>query len=402
MASLKKVFTLGIRNSLSGILIALLMTSATVALGAEKGGMEYLGVGVNVFKYRYPHPPVLAQSINPAEIARTRTSGRTEVDETYGSNFTEFAENLAVAAGLEGSYGGFSGSLDVAYDKNDRNSLNTKFFRIKNTVAGKILVIDHNPDVLKQHLTAEFKSALANFDPAKLFEVYGTHVIVEVSLGGEAEIIFNSSASESVSKEDFELKAKAAYEGMGGDVSAKASVNLSQERLAKISLGTGKLRVHGGSDGARQGLSKQPSPEAWRAWSETIQANPAFLGPRSLVPIWKLTEDTDRGAIVRSAFLKESAKHLTIQIFQATGKSHHRPDAQITIPTGYKLLSGGALIDYGGGPGNLLTASWPESDFRWRAIGKDHSYPNNATMTVYALALKLRSAIWSARPFVLH
>ena len=46
-------------------------------------------------------------------------------------------------------------------------------------------------------------------------------------------------------------------------------------------------------------------------------------------------------------------------------------------------------MDYGTGPGNLLTKSYPENDHTWSASSKDHKELSPATITAYAIGLKV-------------
>lgn len=76
----------------------------------------------------------------------------------------------------------------------------------------------------------------------------------------------------------------------------------------------------------------------------------------------------------------------TIKMFDATSADAAHPTVSVDIPEGYKLLGGGAL-DQAVEPGNLLTASYPESRTRWTVAGKDHIHSSPSRITAYALAL---------------
>jgi hypothetical protein len=57
--------------------------------------------------------------------------------------------------------------------------------------------------------------------------------------------------------------------------------------------------------------------------------------------------------------------------------------------TGFHLVGGGALVDYGNGAGSLLTAIYPETLKRWIARAKDHLEPSPATIRGYCVAARL-------------
>jgi vibriolysin len=77
---------------------------------------------------------------------------------------------------------------------------------------------------------------------------------------------------------------------------------------------------------------------------------------------------------------------LTIQLFTQTSASAQHPTTTLTVPSGYKILGGGAFDHYSE-PGNLLTASYPLSPTQWFVAGKDHESASPATITAYAFGL---------------
>jgi vibriolysin len=77
---------------------------------------------------------------------------------------------------------------------------------------------------------------------------------------------------------------------------------------------------------------------------------------------------------------------IKVQLFTATGALAQHPQAQLTVPAGYKIIGGGALSNWSGA-GNLLTASYPATATRWMAAAKDHEIISPASLTVFAYAI---------------
>ncbi len=77
---------------------------------------------------------------------------------------------------------------------------------------------------------------------------------------------------------------------------------------------------------------------------------------------------------------------LTIQLFTQTSALAQHPSTTLTLPSGYKILGGGALDHYSE-PGNMLTACYPISPTEWFVAGKDHEQPSPATVTAFAFGL---------------
>jgi len=83
-------------------------------------------------------------------------------------------------------------------------------------------------------------------------------------------------------------------------------------------------------------------------------------------------------------------------IVQRTSAIASHPIVSVDLPGGYKVIGGGANVNYGG-PGNLLTASFPETPTRWTAEAKDHSVSDPASITVYAIGLEDPLDQWDVR-----
>ena len=75
----------------------------------------------------------------------------------------------------------------------------------------------------------------------------------------------------------------------------------------------------------------------------------------------------------------------------ATSVSAHQPTATAKLPDGYTLTGGGAYINWAGGWGNLLTASYPQGSNAWFAAGTDHIVSDPAPITAYAIGIRPRN-----------
>src|ERR687887_573248 len=80
---------------------------------------------------------------------------------------------------------------------------------------------------------------------------------------------------------------------------------------------------------------------------------------------------------------------LTIELHEdkTTTTAPHPTIAMST--TGLPILGGGAFVDYGNGPGSLLTAAFPASPTGtdWEARAKDHGQSSPATVTAFAIGV---------------
>lgn len=80
---------------------------------------------------------------------------------------------------------------------------------------------------------------------------------------------------------------------------------------------------------------------------------------------------------------------IKVELFSATSTLAAHPQVEVDVPAGYKIIGGGALDSWSstGGPGNLLTASYPQGMNTWFAAGKDHEFSSPSTITGFALAI---------------
>ena len=83
---------------------------------------------------------------------------------------------------------------------------------------------------------------------------------------------------------------------------------------------------------------------------------------------------------------KPTPPQLSLRTFHATSTAAPHPEVRVVVPAGYKIISGGARVDWQG-QGNLLTASYPEGTSAWVARSKDHQLASPAPIEAWAVAL---------------
>jgi hypothetical protein len=222
-------------------------------------------------------------------------------------------------------------------------------------------------------------------------------------MGGSAHYSCNSVETKSLSEHDFKLSAEAKFKSKGGSIGGDTTLTDQEKQIMNNVEGDIALDVRGGGAKEAQEL-RQNKPAAWGKWADSVKLSPAFMGfpEMGLVPIWQLVSDQHKRQELELAYKKLAAQNFPVEIFWSTTTSPSgRPDASVVIPDEYKLLSGGAFIsdETPNRKGVLLTASFPESDNRWRAMGKDHVESDSASLTAYAMALYDPDDIWETRIF---
>jgi vibriolysin len=79
-------------------------------------------------------------------------------------------------------------------------------------------------------------------------------------------------------------------------------------------------------------------------------------------------------------------------IQSATGAEAQHPTAQVALSDPTFTLCGGGAIDNWNGEGNLLTAIYPQGPY-WMAAGKDHLKASPATITAFAIGIRLPAGV---------
>jgi hypothetical protein len=88
--------------------------------------------------------------------------------------------------------------------------------------------------------------------------------------------------------------------------------------------------------------------------------------------------------------LEDPNNEWDVIITQETSDPAPHPQAVAILPQGFTLTGGGAFVDWHGA-GNLLTASFPNSDNSWEARSKDHDISDPSRITAFAIGARPRS-----------
>jgi len=234
-------------------------------------GAQYLGRGVNIFEASYPvneqqfKDPIIADvAEHIAEISQRGTA----TEETYGSNFVEFSHALARETGLSVGFWFFSASVEAKFTRSACQSTTTQFLRQATVVSTATLSIGEDPAALGKYLTPAFKNALENEKPRDLFNAYGTHLAVKANIGGRAEYICHALESESKTKQEFELSARAKFKILAVSAGANIETTTEDEEHARHVEGASNLVAYGGDARHRQSI-EGGDKQSWVDWAES-------------------------------------------------------------------------------------------------------------------------------------
>lgn len=215
--------------------------------------------------------------------------------QSSGSSYEEFSRNTEAEMGVEGDYGGFSGSIDAAYAESVKTSSSYYYSSIFDSASGFVLRIKDEHLRLMDAVQAEVDDPAT--DPEHVFSRWGTHVVAGVVVGGQCRYWSYGSKQTFQRETDFTVATQAAYTGASG--SGKYSESSSQQS-ENVQSSSG-VEVLGGTT---EGRAAVVDDQDYGAWASSIPYQPAVVAfsPDHLVPIWKFCPDAARRQQLEDAF----------------------------------------------------------------------------------------------------
>ena len=221
--------------------------------------------------------------------------------------------------------------------------------------------------------------------PNRLFNEYGTHLVTKIYLGGRLEYWFSSDKVASMTAAEFQISVEAAYSAVSGapDVALGNGNKYTAEAVDMT------LDVVGGESVAMAKL--EGDSDTFVEWVATIPGHAHYIGrpENSLIAIWDFCDDPQRAARLKAAYDAARAKGIVERPVLFTNSALMPKgvlEVEVTVPKGYKVLSGGARVNT---PHCPLVFSYPTSGGRgWVARAQHHLYEHfSGRLTVSVLAI---------------
>lgn len=232
----------------------------------------------------------------------------TEFFTESGEDIYSYMSSLSVNAGFQAK-SLFGGSLKVDFGLDTSSKIDEKVSFVKGSaVLTKVKQYVHFAKLSEKTLRGKYvydgfrEDYLLNEDvsPAELFELYGTHIIFSVSLGGKMDMnfLYTNTAKESSSKMKTSVKAVFEY------VSASSSTAMNEDVKRISENSTYKINTYGGKVNVDM-TSLEKARENYQEWATTIEdtsylqlVKAGSLGNKTeMYPIWMLIDvDVPAGA----------------------------------------------------------------------------------------------------------
>jgi hypothetical protein len=332
-------------------------------LTGTESGFEVLGAGYDVFD-NYADPlEVKATLLDRAAMRNDglfeeRPYERSTFYTATGTTIQEYAYSLNHSTQISGSYSFFSASVGVNFSENRYTHTRYSFATVQSLIKkyGLRVKLDVTADQLKPYLTETANNNL-NSDkvtPEELFQMYGTHVVTGLIVGGRLDYSVSADMTQVDESTRIGLYAEASFKSGFASAELQTSTEIEENMSSFNETMEKRLEVYGGQSEYGQNIVND---DDYRAWIESVSENPVFCDfeESGLVPIWELCDDQNRSDAIASAFATWANDH----DIPMGGPYDCLVDLQVHItgnpapelPGGYKLLpqdlndgAGGAFI----------------------------------------------------------
>ena len=220
-----------------------------------------------------------------------------------GTTITEYARDLGIGIGLEGSYKYFSGSIKANFDQSHYSNEEFSFAtttEVVNKRAVKVKNEYQRPAALKGYLTPQFAEALSSWAPRDIFDAFGTHVLVGIHDGARLDYNLSIHILDERDRTHLAAFAEVGYQSFFASAKLNASLDLAiQQRMMSYEKRTA-IDVVGGSVQYSNFSSCNPENkdfcDAQRLkWLASIDEKPVFssIMDNGVIPTWAFAEGWD-------------------------------------------------------------------------------------------------------------
>ena len=341
-----------------------------------------LGIGTNPPPYTFDVPPGFqAAAIN-----------KYIQEDFVGKDSDHYMSNITAQFGIEGAYGGFSGTLKaqfgMAEEMTQAYSFGTHTERWQLYSLKSPADLDYSSQLLNEQFRAELYGDKAM--PVKdFYDKWGTHFTSDILIGGSASLSVYSLYSSTYDSQTFKADLTLAYASIAAKFQTTGDFSYDSESSKETYQSSTSLVLQGGDP-----TSVNPTaPNPMQNWLATVPTFPAFIDFNSedgngLTPMYMLIPDESdaRRQALEQGLQDYLYPPLHLRVFAAASTAAEYPQVTVSVPDNYKILSGGAVAsNYVAG--ELLTGSFPLSATQWFATAHDAGTEDTGILTAYAIAV---------------
>lgn len=202
----------------------------------------------------------------------------------------------------------FSGEIEAKYNKNSTLSKSTKSFNAiksmeteQHAIISRYKAASDMKEIIEQNVLAKINDIKVS--PTELFDDYGTHIIVNASIGGSILISGSYNSTNQIGDKAFETLLEAACKY----ASANFNANLTSEKEQIIDSTEIDVLSYGGNPSIMAGIHRLDELErSFKSWAESVLSKDSQVLSKvyEYMPIWKLANSKDRSTQIEEVFCK--------------------------------------------------------------------------------------------------
>ena len=246
-----------------------------------------------------------AGKLNATDCSET-SMRTTDINYCHSTEISDFYKQFTAKAKIAYDGVAFSGSASSEFSIDKKISQNKEYLKYTKTYLREELSNGSSTKKLSSMLSQNFLDDLETYknEPEKIFQYYGTHLITDCYLGGNATLNFTYSNKETHTETELQASVEAAYN------CASASASADDKKTADLVCKNSNLAFQSsGGDFMISGDSVEVIASQFTSWLNTIDNSPMLCGfsGGSLIPIWELfPEKSDNYNLLKETYEKLS------------------------------------------------------------------------------------------------
>jgi hypothetical protein len=267
----------------------------TAYVDPATAGYDELGSGYDVFTayadVEYVKNPVLdLVALNRSGKLSKFVVDKFSLSEHKGTTINEYAESYRASLGIEGGYKFFSAEVNTVFSTVSRISTQWSFVTLQiNHLVHGLTVERMLSETLQGYLLNQARGDINSLPPRYLFQMYGTHVIGNLLVGGRLDYNLTALITEQQRKTDIGVYAEARLKYGFSSVNVNTDFDWQSFKNSYVSEESTRLSSVGGQGSALDIWTDSD----YTRWVTTVWENPVFCSFSRdpwLVPLWELAE----------------------------------------------------------------------------------------------------------------
>jgi len=278
---------------------------------SSASGFDNLGAGYDVFNNYADVEKVKAvifdtAAMNGAGLIEQKLLEKSIFETSSGTTITEYASSLQVKASLEGSSMYFSGAVKTNFSESRYEREEYSFATVHSSINKYILRMNlglTGADLIP-YLTDQAKTAIndATIHPHDVFNIYGTHALTGIIVGGRLDFNVSARTSDLSGAKSIGVYATASFKSAFSSATVSVDILSESEWASFNNSKEERLEIYGGASEFGQFIINDGE---YTQWIESIADNLVFAdftSSNALMPIWELVDSPDRKLEMLSAF----------------------------------------------------------------------------------------------------